>query len=88
MLAADERDVVAEFLDEFVDEHAAMFVLFRRHILEDTRGVGIVLLQAFGKVGVDAAVLLLVADRQRQDFAFGQVREGAHGNSQACLEPI
>ena len=78
VLAADQRDVIAEFFDKHVDQHAAVLVFLFRHVAEDAGGVGVILLQALGEVGVDAAILLLVADGQRQDFAFGQVGKGAH----------
>ena len=44
----------------------------------DLGGGGVVLAQAVGEVGVDAPVLLLVGDRQRDHLALGKVVETAH----------
>ena len=78
VLAANERDVLAELRDEEIDEPAAVLVLFRRHFDEHLGGGGIVLAQAVGEVGVDAPVLFLVGDRQGEHFALGKIVEIAH----------
>ena len=61
-----------------VDQAAAVLVLLGRHVGEHLRAGGIVLAQAVGEVGVDAPVLLLVGDRQRENLALGEVVEIAH----------
>ena len=58
---------------------AAVPVLLGRHFGEDLGARRIVRDEPFGEVGVDAAVLLLVADGQRQHFTFGEVVEIPHG---------
>ena len=73
--------MLAELRDEEVDEAAAVLVLLRRHVDEDLGGGGIVLAQALGEVGVDAPVLFLVGDRQREHLALGEVVEIAHRRS-------
>ena len=78
VLAANERDMLAEFRDEQVDQPAAVLVLLGRHFDEHLGGGGIVLAQALGEVGVDAPVLLLVGDRQGEHFALGKIVEIAH----------
>ena len=55
-----------------------MPVLLVRHVGEDLGGVGEVGPQALGEVGVDAAVLFLVADGESEDFAFGEFIQCAH----------
>ena len=55
-----------------------MGVLLGRHGREYLRARGIVFAQAVGEVGVDAPVLLLVGDRQRENFALREVVEIAH----------
>ena len=78
VLAANERNVLAELRDEEIDEAPAVLVLLGRHVREDLGAGGIVLAQAVGEVGVDAPVLLLVGDRQREHLALGEVVEIAH----------
>ena len=63
VLAAHERDVTAEAVHEGVDQPAPMLVLLGRHVGEHLGAVGILVAQAVGVVGEDAAVLLLAADR-------------------------
>ena len=71
VLAAHERDVLAKLRDEKVDELAAVFVLLAGHFVEHFGAGRVVLEQTVGEVGVDAAVLLLVADGEGQHFALG-----------------
>ena len=70
-LAAHERDMIAEFRDEEIDEPAAVRVLLGGHLVEHFRAGGIVFVQAVGEIGVDARVLLLVADGEGQNLALG-----------------
>ena len=81
VLAADERNVVAELGDEQVDQAAAVHVLLGRHFGEHLGGRGIVLAQALGEVAVDAPVLFLVGDRQREHLALGKIVEIARHRS-------
>ena len=83
VLAPHERDVGAEAVHEHVDQPAPVLVLLGRHAGEHLGAVGILVAQAVGVVGEDAAVLLLAADGQRQDLAFGQVSESSHGRTLA-----
>ena len=68
VLAADERNVLAELLLEQFDQPAAMIAFLRRHFAEHLGAGGVVLAQTFGDVGVDAAVLFLIGYRQSEDF--------------------
>jgi hypothetical protein len=82
VLAADQRNMLAVFCDIHVEQPAAVVVLLRRHRLEHLGAGGIVLAQSERVVGVDAPILLLAADGERQQLALGEVVESAHsGNS-------
>ena len=73
VLTADQWNVFAEFLPEQLDQLPSMVALFNRHLGKYVRGCGILITQAFRDIGINAAVLLLVGDGQRQDFLFRQV---------------
>ena len=72
VLPADERDMLAEFLLIKLDQPVAMAVLFVVHGHERLGRFGIIAADALGKVGVNAAVLLLVLDREREHFPRGK----------------
>ena len=71
--------MLAEFLPVEVDQAAAVLAFLGRHLGEHLGAGRVVGAQPLGEVGVDAAVLLLVADRQGEDVAFAEVGEPAHG---------
>ena len=79
VLAADQRNVLAEFRPVEFEQALAMLALLLGHLGEDIGAGRVVGPQAFGDIGIDAVVLFLVGDRQREDFAFRQVGEIAHG---------
>ncbi len=79
VLAADQRQVLAELLAVEIEQPGAVGDLFLRHLVEHLGGGGELLAQALGEAAVDAAVLLLVGDGQRQNFLFGQVGKSFHG---------
>ena len=62
-----------------VDQPAAVVALLVGHLGEHVGAGRVVLAQALGDIGVDAAVLFLVGDRQGEDLPFGQIGEIAHG---------
>ena len=84
VLAADQRQVVAEFLPVEVEQHAAVAHFLVRHLVEDLGGGGIFLAQAFGEAAIDAAVLFLVGDGEREDFLFGEIGEAFHVGVSVC----
>ncbi len=89
MLAPDERDDITEARPVPVDQPVAVDVLFLRHRVEDFRRGGIVFPQALGIAAVDARVVLLGRDGEREDFLFVQVREPAaagEGGDHAALQ--
>ena len=71
VLAADQRQVFAEFRAVHVEQHGAVAHLLVGHFVEHLGGGGKRLAQAFGKAAVDAAVLVLVGDGEREDFLLG-----------------
>ena len=82
VLAADQRQIFAEFLAVEVVEHGAVVHLLFGHLVEHLGGGGELLAQAFGEAAVDAAVLFLVGDGERQHFLLGQVGKFFH---EECL---
>jgi fructose-1-phosphate kinase PfkB-like protein len=50
-----------------------MLALLGRHVVEHAGAVGIGLAQIFREIGIEAAVLLLVGDRQGEHFLLGEV---------------
>jgi hypothetical protein len=78
VLAADQRQVVAELGTIEIEQHGAMVHLLFRHLVEDLGGGGILGAQSFGKAAVDPAVLLLVGDGEREDFLLGKLGKALH----------
>ncbi len=78
VLAADQRQVLAEFRAVELEQHGAMAHLLVGHLVEHLGGGRILLAQALGEAAIDAAVLVLVGDRERQDFLFGEIGETFH----------
>ena len=70
--------MLAEFLHIKVDQAATVVILLSRHLEEYLGAFRILLPQAIREIGIDPAVLLLGADSESQDLAFGQGREIAH----------
>ena len=79
VLAADQWQVLAEFRPVEVEQHGAMARLLVGHLVEHLGGGRVLLAQALGKAAVDPAVLVLIGDRERQDFLFGEIGETFHG---------
>ena len=79
ILAADQRNMLAELLLVKLQQAMAMAVLFAAHLLELRGGDGIDGLQSLGEIVVNAGVFFLQGNGQGQDFAFAQALEGSHG---------
>jgi hypothetical protein len=75
VLAPDQRNMFAEFGRIQIDQHPPMTVFFVGHVGKHTGRVGVVIPQSLREIGVDPAVLLLAADRQRQNLLLGQIIE-------------
>ena len=71
VLAAHERDMVAEFRHKEIDEPAPVRVLLGGHLVKHFGGRRVIFVQAVGEIGVNARILLLVADGEGQDLALG-----------------
>ena len=71
ILAADQRQVLAEFFAVHVEQHGPVPHLLVGHLVEHLGGGGEWLAQALGEAAVDAAVLVLAGDREREDFLLG-----------------
>ena len=79
VLAADRRQVRAEALLVHFEQPVAMAAFLLGHLLEQLCRVRITLGEVLGEGHVDAAVLLLGGDRDRQHLALGQIGEILHG---------
>ena len=75
VLAADQRDVLAEALAEQLDQHPPMAALLLGHLVEHLGRGRVGRAQAFREVAIDPPVLLLERDRQRQDLPLAQLGE-------------
>jgi hypothetical protein len=84
VLAPDHRDVLAELPPEQVDQRPPVAALLLGHLLEHLGRGRVRVAQALGVVAEDPPVLLLQADRERQDLALAEVGEafaGAQGEA-------
>ena len=75
VLPPDERDVLAEAVAKLVDQERAVFGFLVLHLVEHRRRRRIRLAQAVGEIAVDAAVLFLQRDRERENLGLCQVAE-------------
>ena len=78
VLPADVRDVVAEARLVKFQQTMAVAILLAAHLAEFGGLFGIIFLQAVGKILVDARVLFLQRDGEREDFLFGEAVECFH----------
>jgi hypothetical protein len=53
--------------------------LLLRHLVEHLGRGGVFLAQPLGEAAIDATVLLLVGDGEREDFLLGEVGKAFHG---------
>lgn len=52
-----------------------MLVLFRRHIGEDLRRVGMFVPETFREIGIDPSIFFLAADGEREEFLLRKLIE-------------
>jgi hypothetical protein len=78
VLAPDERYVLAEALAVDLDQPAAMLALLLRHLGEHLGRCGIVVGEPVRVLEVDALILLLERDGEREDLLFAQLGKVAH----------
>ncbi len=75
VLAADQRDVLAELLLVELNQAGAVLRLLRLHLLEDHGAGGVGFAQAVGEIAVDAPVFFFERNRQGQNLALGELIE-------------
>ena len=73
-----QRHMIAETAFVKFEQAVAVAVLFAAHDAEFLGLFGIIFLQAGGEILIDARVLLLERDGQREDFLFGKAVKGFH----------
>ena len=78
VVAADQRDEIAEFLPVSLGQPAAMLMLLLRHVEEDQRRGREALAQRIGEGRVGAGIVVLARDRERQQFLLGQFGKRLH----------
>ena len=71
VLPADQRQILAEFRAVHLEQHGPVAHLLVGHFVEHLGGGRKRLAQAFGKAAIDAAVLVLIGDGEREDFLLG-----------------
>src|SRR6185312_17024432 len=79
VLPPDERQVLAKLLPVELEKHIAVMDFLLGHLVEHLGGRGEFRAQALGKSTVDAAILLLVGDGQRQHLLLAQLGKSFHG---------
>ncbi len=88
MLAADQRNALAEALPVLLDQDGAVVLLLRGHLVEDGGRMRIVVAQPVGIGAIDAPVVLFRGDGQRQHFLFGQRIEGAAAEAEDARQHL
>ncbi len=73
ILAADGRQMLAESLAIEIEQHRTMASLLLRHALEQLGGSGEFRGAGLGEALVDAAILFLVGDGERQHLTLGEI---------------
>src|SRR5689334_22377088 len=81
VVAADQRDEIAEFLAIGFGQPAAVLVLLLRHVGKDQRRGREAVAQGIGEGGVGAGVVILARNRERQQLLLGQFGKGLHAHS-------
>ena len=74
VIAPHQGNMIAEFRHEKIDEATPMTVFLHRHLVEHLGAGRIIVVQAVSEIGENARVLLLVADGEGQNLAFGAGR--------------
>ena len=85
VLAPDQRQEVAEFFSIEVEQHVVMADLLLGHFVVHRRGVGIGGAQPIGERPIDAVVLVLVGDGERQNLLFVEIGKAFHGGASLAI---
>ena len=78
VLAADEREVIAEAGLVQFDEAAAVAGLLLPHAFEHLGGGRIIFAKAVGEIAVDALVFFFQGNGKGENLAFGEAFETTH----------
>ena len=78
VLAADQRQKVAELLAVKIEQHVAMPDLLLRHFVVHFGSIGIGAAQRVGEGAVDAVILVFVGYGEREDFLLVEVGKTLH----------
>ena len=81
VLAADQRQKVAEFPAVKLEQHVAMPDLLLRHFIVHIRSLGIRAAEPVSKGAIDAIVLVFIGNGEREDFLLVQIGKALHGRS-------
>jgi hypothetical protein len=79
MLAADQRDALAEARAEHLDQHVLVGLLDLRHVFEHLGGCRKLILEIVRISEIDPRILLFRSDGERQDFLLVEGGERALG---------
>ena len=78
VLPPNQRHVFAELETIEIEQHAAMLDLLLSHLFEHLGRARILLAQPVGEPAIDAGILLLIGDGERENFLFAQVCKTFH----------
>ena len=81
VLAANERQEVAEFRTIEIEQHVVMAALLLRHPVVHPGGVRIGGAQPVRERAIDMVVFVLAENRERQNFALTQIGKAFHGRN-------
>src|SRR5271165_2124753 len=79
--------MLAEFLPVEIEQRLPVPGFFGLHLFEHFRGCGIGVAEPVGEVTVDASILFLEKNRERQNLALTEILEIAFGH-RGCPRPI
>jgi hypothetical protein len=85
VLAPDQRQKFAEFLAVELEQHVVMADLLRRHLVVHRRRIRVRTAKAIRKRAVDAIVLVLIGNGERQNFSLAQIGKTLHGAASMVL---
>src|SRR5262249_48379586 len=78
VLAADERDMVAEALLVLVEQCATVAVFFLLHVAEHRGSRGVIGLETLGEIAVNAAVFLFRRNGDGENLTLRKALERSH----------
>jgi hypothetical protein len=88
VLPPHQRHVLPEPGAVEIVAHAAVVHFLGGHLFEHLCGIRKTGPQPLGEVAVDAAVLLFVADGEREDFLLGEIGKALHRSSRVNVRKV